>query len=45
MSEVCAPRYLAGLGLTLRRRHLCQKPLKGGDAYPMRIWLSAGIAL
>ena len=32
MSEVCAPRYLAGLVSThgqLRSRHLCQTPLNG----------------
>ena len=44
MSEVCAPRYLAGLMSThgeLRSRHLCQMPLKGGGADPVRTWLSS----
>ena len=42
MSEVFAPRYLAGLVSThgwLRSRHLCQTPLNGGEAYPVRTWL------
>ena len=37
MSEVFAPRYLAGLMSTygyLRSRHLCQTPLNGGEALP-----------
>ena len=41
MSEVFAPRYLAGLVSThgqLRSRHLCQTPLNGGEAYPVRTW-------
>ena len=44
MSEVFAPRYLAGLVSThgwLRSRHLCQTPLNGGEAYPVRTWLSS----
>ena len=39
MSEVCAPRYLAGLMSThrhLRSRHLCQRPLQGVEAYHLR---------
>ena len=44
MSEVFkfAPRYLAGLVSThrwMRSRHLCQTPLNGGEAYPVRTWL------
>ena len=42
MSEVFAPRYLAGLVSThgeLRSRHLCQTPFKGGEAYPVHTWL------
>ena len=37
MSEVFAPRYLAGLVSThrwLRNRHLCQTPLNRGGIYP-----------
>ena len=44
MSEVCAPRYLAGLSCTheyLRSERLCQTPLNRGDAYPVRTWLSS----
>ena len=43
MSEVCAASYLAGLVSThgwLRRRHLCQKPSNGVEAYPVHTWLS-----
>ena len=43
MSEVRTPRYLAGLVPThgcLRSRRLCQMPLNGGEAYPVRTWLS-----
>ena len=44
MSEVSAPRYFAGLvsiHAQLRSRHLCQTPLYGGEAYPVRTWLSS----
>ena len=44
MSEVYALTYLAGLVSTygyLRRRHLCQTPSRGGEAYPVRTWLSS----
>ena len=44
MSEVFAPRYLAGLVSThgyLRSRHLCQTPLNGVEAYPVRTWLTS----
>ena len=44
MSEVFAPRYLAGLVSThghLRSQHLCQTPFYGGEAYPVRTWLSS----
>ena len=48
MSEVCAPRYLAGLVSThgqLRSPHLCRTPLHVGEAYPVRTWLSSWVAL
>ena len=45
MSEVCAPRYLAGLVSTTRSRHLCQKPLKGVRLTPCVPGCQAGIAL
>ena len=41
---MCAPRYLAGLMTTqgsLTSRQLCQMPLNGGEAYPVRTWLSS----
>ena len=43
MGEVCTPKYLADLVPThgwLRSQHLCQMPLDGGEAYPVRTWLS-----
>ena len=48
MSDVCAPRYLAGLVSTqekLRSPHLCQVPLNGGEAYPVVPGCQAGTAL
>ena len=44
MSEVFAPRYLAGLVSThgkLRSWHSSQTPLNGGEAYRLRTWLSS----
>ena len=44
ISEVYAPRYLAGLVLTegqSRSQHLCQTPLSMGEAYPVPLWLSS----
>ena len=42
MSEVFAPRYLAGLVVypwVVEKPALVQTPLNGGEAYPVRTWL------